>query len=158
MPIHSFCNYIDHKHSFSVNITLFAALPSENLAPAVAGTITGMEGSEIILRFQTSCAVFNLSVYSFQWLFSEMNLTTNDSSLEIADDSSTRYKFSSDMLSLTISDLSAADAGYYTLTLNTSVTVLQATIYLVVQGKVLVADCILEFCYIITSLLFSGSV
>ena len=122
-------------HSFNVYIIFFAALPSANLAASKSETIAGVEESDVILSFQANCAVFILSVESFQWLFSKMDLTANGSSLEIADNSSTRYKFSSDMLSLTISNLSTADAGYYTLTLTTSMTVLQATIHLVVQGK-----------------------
>ena len=113
----------------------FATSASVTLAPAEGGTITGVEGSKVTLSFQTSCVGFSLSVESSQWLFSKMNLTPNDSSFEIVDDSNARYQFSSDMLSLTISDLSTADAGNYTLILTTSMTVLQGTIQLVVQSK-----------------------
>ena len=105
------------------------------MAPAEAGTVSGVEGSEVTLSFQACYAVLNSPVDSFQWLFSKMNMTANDSSLEILDDSNAKYNFSSDMLSLTVSDISTTDAGYYTLTINTSMTVFQATIHLVVKGK-----------------------
>ena len=136
---HSYCNYIcciQYKHSLNLTAVFFSVLASANLAPSEAGTIiTGVEGRNVILSFQASCAVFYLSEDSFQWLFSKMNLTKTGSSLEIAGNSNTRYEFSSDMLSLTISNLSTADAGYYTLMVTTSMTVLQATIHLAVQGK-----------------------
>ena len=109
----------------------FPSLVPANVTPVTSSVVTGIEGQSIPLIFRITNDDPLVQVNNIQWELSSASGTVNITELSMTDE---HYQLSEDRLSLTVSQISSAHHGTYTLFATNEAGTRSNSIILVIEG------------------------